>query len=85
MLYGLNCSSPFTVSAILIDSSALLPKVPVSDDQLTLFCRKQDDTEVRSPWFATFGLKLFKPQLSCLENEFLNESVSYRLLVKSRV
>lgn len=30
----------------------------------------QDVTEVRHPGFVIFWLRLFKPQLSCLEDEF---------------
>lgn len=65
----------FVASDILIYSSALTPQVPVSHDQLTLFCRKQDVTEVMSPRFVTFWLRLFKPQLSLFEDEF-NKSLS---------
>lgn len=58
------------VSAILIYSSALTPEVPVNRAQLTLFCRMQEGTEVRSWGLLTLGLQLVKPQFSCLENDF---------------
>lgn len=49
--------------------------MPVGHGQLTLSRRKQGGTELRSPGFVTFGLRLFKLQLSCLEKEF-NKSLS---------
>lgn len=56
-------------------SSAFTPPVPVGHDQVTLSCKRLGGTEIRSPGFVTFGLRLSKPQLSYLENEF-NRSLS---------
>lgn len=68
--FDLNCSHSFYGFCHSIYSTALTPKTPINHNQVTLLCRKQGDTEVRRPGWVTFGHKLFKPQLSCLENEF---------------